>query len=123
MKHTEYDIIVAGAGIAGALAAAAAARGGAKVVMLDRNPDTTVGKKTNWGWVCGDAVAKTHIDFIHKKIGLQLTEPELDLKVDGVLVFSPDLERKFQFEGAGYSLDRPKLAFSNFVYSIVKTIL
>ncbi len=110
MKHTEYDIIVAGAGIAGALAAAAAARGGAKVVMLDRNPDTTVGKKTNWGWICGDAVAKTHIDFIHKKIGLQLTEPELDLKVDGVLVFSPDLERKFQFEGAGYSLDRPKLA-------------
>jgi len=110
MKHTEYDIVVAGAGISGALAAAAAARGGAKVVMLDRNPDTTIGKKTNWGWVCGDAVAKTHIDFIHKKIGLQLTEPELDLKVDGVLVFSPDLERKFQFEGAGYSLDRPKLA-------------
>ena len=29
MKHTEYDIIVAGAGIAGSLAAAAAARGGA----------------------------------------------------------------------------------------------
>ena len=110
MKHVEYDIVVAGAGISGALAAAAAARGGAKVVMLDRNPDTTVGKKTNWGWVCGDAVAKTHIDFIHKKIGLQLTEPELDLKVDGVLVFSPDLEKKFQFEGAGYSLDRPKLA-------------
>ena len=118
MKHEEYDIVVAGAGIAGALAAAAAARGGAKVVMLDRNPDTTEGKKTNWGWVCGDAVAESHLDFVHKQIGLRLTDPILDLKVDGVLVLSPDLEKKFQFEGAGYSLDRPKLAKKLVEYAV-----
>ena len=106
----QYDIIVAGSGISGCLAAAGAASGGAKVLLLDRNDYSQVGKKTNWGWVCGDAVAKTHVDFINKEIGLQLREPVLDVKVDGVQVLSPDLTRKFQFEGAGYSLDRPKLA-------------
>ncbi len=106
----QYDVIVAGAGISGSLAAAGAAKEGAKVLLLDRNDYKTVGKKTNWGWVCGDAVAKTHIDFVNKEIGLQLTEPVLDTKVDGVQVLSPDLSRKFQFEGEGYSLDRPKLA-------------
>ena len=106
----DYDVIVAGAGIAGSLAAAGASKNGAKVLLLDRNDYTQVGKKTNWGWVCGDAVAKTHIDFIYKQIGLRLSEPVLDIEVDGVQVLSPDFTRKFQFEGAGYSLDRPKLA-------------
>ncbi len=105
-----YDVIVAGSGIAGSLAAAGAAKGGAKVLLLDRNDYKVVGKKTNWGWVCGDAVAKTHIEFVYKEIGLKLTEPVLDVEVEGVQVLSPDLTRKFQFEGAGYSLDRPKLA-------------
>ncbi len=106
----DYDIIVAGGGIAGSLAAIGAAQSGAKVVMLDRNDYSTAGKKTNWGWVCGDAVAQTHIDFVREHLGLRLDEPILDLKVDGVYVLSPDLENKFQFEGQGYSLDRPKLA-------------
>ncbi len=106
----EYDIIVAGAGIAGTLAAAAAAKGGASVLMLDRNPQEVPGKKTNWGWVCGDAVAKSHIDMIESKLDIKFTKPELDHKVDGVYAISPDLTRKFLFEGEGYSLDRPKLA-------------
>ncbi|HUB92793.1 MAG TPA: FAD-dependent oxidoreductase [Candidatus Saccharimonadales bacterium] len=105
-----YDVIVAGAGIAGALAAAAAAKGGAKVVMLDRNDYSAAGKKTNWGWVCGDAVAKSHTDFITKSIGMTFGEPEIDLKVDGVYALSPDLEHKFIFDGEGYTLDRPKIA-------------
>ena len=106
----DYDVIVAGGGIAGSLAAAGAAKGDSKVLLLDRNDYSKAGKKTNWGWVCGDAVASTHLDFINKEIGLRLTEPVLDLKVDGVQVLSPDLTKKYQFEGAGYSLDRPKLA-------------
>ncbi len=106
----DYNVIVAGGGISGSLAAAGAAKNGAKVLVLDRNDYSQVGKKTNWGWVCGDAVAKTHLDFINEEIGLRLTEPVLDVAVEGVQVLSPDLTRKFQFEGAGYSLDRPKLA-------------
>jgi flavin-dependent dehydrogenase len=106
----KYDVIVAGGGIAGALAAAAAAKGGAKTAIFDRNDYVTAGKKTNWGWVCGDAVAASHISFIENKLGIKFSEPELDLKVDGVYAFSPDLKHKFLFEGEGYSLDRPKLA-------------
>lgn len=106
----QYDVIVAGAGIAGTLAAAAAAKGGASVLLLDRNPPEAPGRKTNWGWVCGDAVAKSHIDMIESKLDIKFTKPELDHKVDGVYAISPDLTRKFLFEGEGYSLDRPKLA-------------
>lgn len=102
-----YDVIVAGAGMSGSLAAAMAAKGGASVVLLDRNKEAEVGKKTNWGWVCGDAVSKGHLDFIHDKIGITFDKPELDLKVNGVFAFSPDLKQKFKFEGEGYSLDRP----------------
>mgnify|MGYP001586664334 CR=1 FL=1 len=104
----EYDVIVAGAGVAGSLAAAAAAKGGARVVFLDRNSAEFPGKKTNWGWVCGDAVAKSHIDFLHKELGISLSEPELDLRVDGVFAISPDFKNKIMFEGEGYVLDRPK---------------
>ncbi len=106
----KYDVIVAGGGIAGSLAAAAAAKAGAKVVMLDRNDYSSAGKKTNWGWVCGDAVAKSHTDFITKEIGMAFGEPEIDLKVDGVYALSPDLQHKFIFDGEGYILNRPKLA-------------
>ncbi|MEM3791368.1 MAG: FAD-dependent oxidoreductase [Candidatus Micrarchaeaceae archaeon] len=107
---SEYDVIVAGGGIAGSLAGAAAAMNGAKCVIIDRNDYSAIGKKTNWGWVCGDAVAKSHIDFIHEKIGISISEPEIVQKVKGVYVLSPDLERRFLFEGEGYTLDRPKLA-------------
>ncbi|MCL5008505.1 MAG: FAD-dependent oxidoreductase [Candidatus Marsarchaeota archaeon] len=114
----EYDIIVAGGGIAGALAASAAAQKGAKVLMLDRNDESIVGRKTNWGWVCGDAVAKSHLDFVSKEIDIKFDEPELDLKVDGVYAFSPDLENRFLFDGEGYSLDRPKLARKLLKYAL-----
>jgi digeranylgeranylglycerophospholipid reductase len=106
----DYDIIVAGAGVAGSLAAAAAAKHGAKTLLLDRNTENEPGKKTNWGWVCGDAVAKSHIDFVQKELSLNLSSPELDSKVNCVYALSPNLENRFSFEGEGFVLDRPKMA-------------
>ncbi len=111
MSKDQYDVIVAGAGMAGSLAAAMAAKHGMKVALLDRNKEEEVGKKTNWGWVCGDAVADAHIQFIKSKIDINFAYPELDLKVDGVLVLSPDLEYKIPFEGAGYVLNRPAFEY------------
>ncbi|MGD0728608.1 MAG: FAD-dependent oxidoreductase, partial [Candidatus Micrarchaeaceae archaeon] len=102
-----YDVIVAGAGLAGSLAATMAAKGGAKVLMLDRNKEPEVGKKTNWGWTCGDAVASSHLDYIKTKTGLTFKHPELDLKVDGVVALSPDFKSRYLFDGEGYVLDRP----------------
>ena len=106
----DYDVIVAGAGVAGSLAAASAAKHGAKTLLLDRNSESEPGKKTNWGWVCGDAVAKAHIDFVEKELAIGLSNPELDSRVDCVYALSPDLTNRFSFEGEGYTLDRPKTA-------------
>ena len=103
-----YDIIVAGAGMSGSLAAAGAAKRGFKVLLLDKNKEEEVGKKTNWGWVCGDAVASSHLDFVHKHLGVLFAKPELDLKVDGVIAYSPDMKTKVNFDGEGYVLDRPE---------------
>jgi Dehydrogenases (flavoproteins) len=47
----EYDIIVAGSGVSGSLAAAMASKLGSKVLLLDRNKEDEPGKKTLWGWV------------------------------------------------------------------------
>lgn len=105
-----YGIIVAGAGIAGTLAASSAAKAGAKVLIVDRNKPEEPGKKTNWGWVCGDAVAKSHLDFIKERTGISFSKPELNKKVDGVYAISPDMQNRFLFDGEGYVLDRPAFA-------------
>ncbi len=103
-----YDIIVAGAGMSGLTAAAMAAKNGARVLLLDRNDRTNVGRKTNWGWVCGDAVAESHLDFIKSNLGVTFDYPELDIRVEGVTAISPDFKSKVLFdEGAGYVLNRP----------------
>ncbi len=108
MEEHEYDIIVAGAGMAGTLAAAAAAKQGMKVLLLDKNKESEPGKKTNWGWVCGDAVAESHVEFVKKKLGVDFTKEELGQPVDGVVALSPDLKSRFMFDGKGYILERPK---------------
>ncbi|WP_171823296.1 FAD-binding protein [Thermogymnomonas acidicola] len=104
----KYDVIVAGAGLAGCLAATTAAKAGANVLLLDRNPESEVGKKTVWGWTCGDAVAKSHLDFVNRKTGITFSRPELDNPVTGVLAISPDMQTKFMFDGEGFILDRPE---------------
>ncbi len=106
--NDKYDLIVAGAGMAGNLAAGIAAKKGLNVLLLDRNSQIEVGKKTNWGWTCGDAVAKSHLDFVTERTGLKFSKPELDYQVDGVYALSPDLESKYKFDGIGYTLDRPE---------------
>ncbi len=102
-----YDIVVAGAGLSGSLAAAMAAKAGMRIALLDRNKAEEVGKKTNWGWTCGDAVADSHLKYIKKMVNLEFSHPELDLKVDGVVALSPDLKSRYLFDGEGYTLDRP----------------
>lgn len=103
----DYDVIVAGAGLAGSTAAAMAAKNGMNVLMLDRNTSEEPGKKTVWGWVCGDAVARSHISFVESNLGKLFTDESLGLSVDGVMALSPDLSYKLPFEGEGYSLERP----------------
>ena len=118
----KYDIIVAGAGMAGSLAAASAAKKGMKVALLDRNNPDSVGKKTNWGWVCGDAVAASHIDFVKSKLGITFKYPELELEVDGVIAISPDLQYRIKFDGSGYTLDRPAFEHRLMEFAVEKGV-
>ena len=95
------DLLVAGAGTAGCLAARTAARRGLEVLLVDRKPAADVGRK-----VCGDAVGSHHFD----RLGLRHPSgSELRDKVRGFQIFSPDRKTRFRcpVDGLeGFMLDR-----------------
>src|SRR5579885_2505784 len=78
----------------------------ARVLVVDRNLPESPGKKTINGWTCGDAVSKRSLDYIADNLGIRYGKPELEHRVEGVLVYSPDHETKVLFEGEGYILNR-----------------
>lgn len=108
----EYDAVVVGAGVAGCIAATTlGARGkGLRVLLIDRNPRAEAGKKTTVGWICGDAVGEHHAKFVHDELGITFGPPEIQNRVNAVVVFSPDMKANHPFEGPGCMLDRPKFA-------------
>ncbi|MDG6939191.1 MAG: NAD(P)/FAD-dependent oxidoreductase [Nitrososphaerota archaeon] len=105
----DYDVIVAGGGMSGLLTAAAIghySKKGARVLVVDRNPEEEPGRKTNNGWTCGDAVSRGSVEYLAKNIGVRYGRPELEHDVKGVLVYSPDHKTKVLFEGEGHILNR-----------------
>jgi len=112
MRDTDYDVIVAGGGMAGLITAASIAefsKQNARVLVVDRNSEDEPGKKTSAGWICGDAVSKNSLDFLAKSTGIVYGRPEIEHEVEGVMVYSPDHSTKVLFEGAGYILNRKLL--------------
>ena len=108
----DYDVIVAGGGLAGLITATSAAhhsKQNLSILVIDRNPQSDMGKKTATGWVCGDAISKRSIDFLASKIGIQYGKPELERNVQGVMAYSPDHSSKIMFDGEGYVLNRKLL--------------
>jgi digeranylgeranylglycerophospholipid reductase len=108
----EYDVVVVGAGVAGCIAATTLGirAKGSKILLVDRNPRTEPGKKTTQGWICGDALGEHHARFIHERLGITFGAPEIENRVDAVIVCSPDRGVSQPFEGPGFLLDRPKFA-------------
>jgi len=107
-----YDVIVAGAGIAGMVTAASAAKHSnqnLRILVIDRNSRQEVGKKTGSGWVCGDAVSKNSLDFLTREVGIRYSTPEVEHAVHGVLAYSPDHSSKALFDGEGFLLNRKLL--------------
>mgnify|MGYP000086931760 CR=1 FL=1 len=105
----DYDIIIAGGGVAGlttAIAAAKYSKQNLRILVVDRNSRDEVGKKNPNGWVCGDAVSKRSLEYAASNSGLVYGEPEIEHRVRGVLLFSPDHETSVLFEGEGYLLNR-----------------
>lgn len=105
----DYDIIVVGGGVAGLTTAIAATRyskQSLRILVVDRNPRDEVGKKSPNGWICGDAVSKRSLEYAASNSGVVYGEPEIEHKVKGVLLLSPDHEASVLFEGEGYLLNR-----------------
>jgi len=109
---TDYDIIVAGGGLAGMISAQSVAyysNQRSSVLVIDRNPEPTLGKKTVNGWICGDAVGKNTVDYMTERIKISWGNPEIEHPVKGVMAFSPDRETSIPFDGDGYMLNRQQL--------------
>jgi flavin-dependent dehydrogenase len=105
----DYDIIVAGGGVAGlttAIAAAKYSKQNLRILVVDRNSREEVGKKSPNGWICGDAVSKRSLEYAASNSGVVFSEPEIEHRVKGVLLFSPDRKTSVLFEGEGYLLNR-----------------
>jgi digeranylgeranylglycerophospholipid reductase len=109
---TDYDVVVAGGGLAGMIAAQSVAyysNQRLSVLVVDRNPESTLGKKTINGWICGDAVGKNTVDYMTERIKISWGNPEIEHPVKGVMAFSPDRETSIPFDGDGYMLNRQQL--------------
>ena len=108
----DYDVIIAGAGIAGMITAASTAKHSnqnLRILVVDRNPRSQAGMKTATGWVCGDAASKGSIDYLASEVGVHYGKPELERTVQGVVAYSPDHESKAMFDGPGFVLNRKLL--------------
>ena len=79
-----HDLIVVGAGTAGAHAARRAAEAGLRVLLLERLPKERVGDK-----VCGEGLALHHL----KKAGIPYPEgEELGARINGIDIYPPSME-------------------------------
>ena len=94
-------MIVVGAGTAGCLAAKTTAEAGLKVCVIERKERMEIGEK-----ICGDALGEHHL----KTVGLEKPQGgELEKRIEGVKVYSPDLETVFTIayeDYVGYMLNR-----------------
>ncbi|MDI6806500.1 MAG: NAD(P)/FAD-dependent oxidoreductase [Candidatus Aenigmarchaeota archaeon] len=75
-----YDIVVAGAGSAGCVAAYTAAKRGFKVCLIDAKPKEKIGNK-----ICGNALAYHHLE----KINLPIPEKVKTNEIEGIIIYSP----------------------------------
>ena len=93
-----FDVIIAGAGIAGCSAAKLIAQQGYKVALIDILPELKIGMK-----VCGDGVA-LH-DFYESGISPP-TKKEIEREVDEIRFFTNPQNHVFSIIGKGITINR-----------------
>jgi digeranylgeranylglycerophospholipid reductase len=80
-----------------------------RILIIDRNNLSILGKKTLSGWICGDAVGKNTVEYMSSRIGIEWKYPEIEHPVKGVIAYSPDHRTAISFDGEGYILNRKLL--------------
>ncbi|ABP50397.1 MULTISPECIES: digeranylgeranylglycerophospholipid reductase [Pyrobaculum] len=94
-----FDVVVAGAGTAGAYAAYLLAKAGFRVALLESKSGDQIGVKT-----CGDGLGLHHVERMSKNL---TPNPKVfQNKIEGVELFSPDERTRLVVRGEGYVLDR-----------------
>ncbi|MEM2376877.1 MAG: digeranylgeranylglycerophospholipid reductase [Sulfolobales archaeon] len=95
-----YDVVVVGAGFAGASIAYFLGRLGAKTLVIDVKPWERMGDKP-----CGDAIGKHHFD----ELGMPYPEgEEIQGRVKGISIYSPSEAYEVFVEGEGFEVHRIK---------------
>lgn len=89
----KFDVVIVGAGTAGCMAAKTAAEGGLNVCIIERKRKSDIGRK-----ICGDAIGKHHFDELNLPLP---SGAELERKILGVKIYSPDREVSFTVVGRG----------------------
>ncbi len=94
--QTQFDVVVAGCGVAGLSAAVAAAEGGAKVVVLERAPQEDRGGQSRWteAYLRMKSLTEVSDDF------------ETHLAENGSGSIDPDLVEQTATESGGSSISR-----------------
>lgn len=104
----DYDVIIAGAGTAGATTAYTLAKRGHSVLLIDRKERYKIGEKT-----CGDALGSHHIDQLRELVGIpKLPDGIVEYKVNGIDLVAPDRDHRLRMEGpttTGMSFNRLKM--------------
>lgn len=95
-----WDLIVAGAGTAGTMAALAAARSGLSVCLIDSKPAQLIGAK-----LCGDALSSRYTYEL--KIDSQI-QPAVLNRIQGIAIYTSNPRCQYHLRSAqpGYAIDR-----------------
>ena len=99
MQSYKYDVVIVGAGIAGASAAWFLSKSGLKICIIDWRSWKQLGDKP-----CADAISKHHIDH------LGVPEPrgeEVEGLIRGAIIFSPKEDAYLEIPGEGYEINTP----------------
>lgn len=94
-----YDVIVVGAGPAGSMAAEAAAKKGASVLLLERRKE--IGAPVR----CGEGIGQHWLD----ELGIEINPKAVSARINGSILFGPDLKHSIRIrnpETKGYVIDR-----------------
>lgn len=97
----EYDVVVVGAGPAGSMTAKWAAKGGAKVLMIEKRQE--IGSPVR----CGEGISRSWLD----SVGIKLNSKSVAWKVKGAKIVAPNgskftLSEKMAGNEVGLVLDR-----------------